>query len=95
MITVRDDVHDQLPDRAQQLLDALRTEVDQLKTALVNRELIGMAKGVLIAEERLSPDEAFARLVSKSQTTNRKLIDICAELVADAGGGALAAPDEQ
>jgi AmiR/NasT family two-component response regulator len=63
----------------------LQLEVSQLQQALATRDLIGQAKGVLMATEALSADEAFRRMVRESQRTNRKLTEIAAEVVASKG----------
>jgi len=61
-----------------------RDLADQLRSAMESRALIEQAKGVLVARERIGPEAAFQRLVGLSQTANRKLRDIAAELVAEA-----------
>lgn len=52
-----------------------------LREALTTRELIGEAKGILMAREGCSRDEAFDRLRIMSQHSNRKLRAIAEELV--------------
>ncbi|GAA4857022.1 hypothetical protein GCM10023201_59460 [Actinomycetospora corticicola] len=52
-----------------------------LLRALDSRDVIGQAKGVLVARDGISPDEAFARLTEASQSTNVKLRDVAAWLV--------------
>ena len=64
------------------LLEAQRT--DQLQRALASRDVIGQAKGVLMAQRRVTADEAFDVLKAASQALNRKLIDV-AESVASTG----------
>ena len=59
----------------------LESEVEGLRTALRTRGVIEQAKGILIAQEGLSPDEAFHRLRAVSQTRNTRLIDVAATLV--------------
>jgi ABC-type transporter Mla MlaB component len=59
---------------------------DQLKEALDSRAVIDQAKGVLMAREHLSPDEAFALLLKASQTGNVKVRDIALQIVAEAQG---------
>jgi GAF domain-containing protein len=49
---------------------------DQLRLALESRDLIGQAKGILMARENIDADGAFDLLRKKSQETNRKLRDI-------------------
>ena len=53
----------------------------ELRRAVDTRDLIGQAKGMLMERYRISADQAFAVLVRVSQAGNRKLVDICAELV--------------
>lgn len=72
------------PHGSQSLDDRVRELEDQLTTirhALDNRDTIGMAKGILVAREGVSPDEAFETLKRASQRTNRKLADIAADMV--------------
>ena len=71
-----------VPD-AQQILEKLQTEVVQLREALENRDIIGQAKGLLMATARLSEPEAFQLLVRQSQRDNKKLRDVAADLVND------------
>lgn len=56
-----------------------RTE--QLLQALETRDIIGQAKGVLMAGEGCTPDEAFDMLRRASQRTHRKLRDVAQEVV--------------
>ena len=53
----------------------------QLRRAVDTRDLIGQAKGMLMERYRIDADRAFAVLVRVSQADNRKLVDVCAELV--------------
>lgn len=57
------------------------TLIDQLRAALRSRDVIGMAKGILIASEGVGPDEAFEILTRASQRENRKLREVAADLV--------------
>lgn len=59
---------------------------DQLKEALESRAVIDQAKGILIAREHISADEAFSLLLRASQTGNVKVRDIALQLVAEAQG---------
>jgi GAF domain-containing protein len=61
------------------LAEAQRTE--QLTVAMTNRDVIGMAKGILLERHRLTPDAAFEMLALSSQSVNRKLVDVARELV--------------
>jgi len=54
---------------------------EQLRAAVDSRDLIGMAKGVLIERHRLTPAQAFTLLSRASQAANRRLLDVADELV--------------
>jgi hypothetical protein len=56
-------------------------EVEGLRTRGESAAVIEQAKGVLMATLRCSADAAFAVLVAQSQTENRKLRDVAADLV--------------
>lgn len=56
----------------------------QLTEALRSRDLIGMAKGVLMVQLGLSEQDAFGTLVRLSQTENVKLADVAARVVGQA-----------
>jgi GAF domain-containing protein len=58
----------------------------QLTVALEHRDLIGQAKGILMATEGLSAAEAFDRLRQESQRRNCKLYTVASEVVAGAVG---------
>ncbi|GIJ74566.1 ANTAR domain-containing protein [Virgisporangium ochraceum] len=55
-------------------------QVDQLNRAVVVRDLIGQAKGILMERHRLTADQAFVLLVRASQATNTKLLDVARHL---------------
>ncbi len=57
-------------------------EAAQLRQALDSRNLIGMAKGILMASSGVSDDEAYAMLVRASQRENVKVREISARIVA-------------
>lgn len=57
------------------------TQVEQLEDALKTRTVIGQATGLLMAQEGLTSEEAFHRLVQVSQTSNLKLRDIAQRYV--------------
>jgi GAF domain-containing protein len=61
-----------------------RELVANLETALVTRDLIGQAKGIVMVNEKVTAEEAFALLRDASQLRNMKLRDVAAE-VADTG----------
>ncbi len=54
--------------------------VDQMRTAISNRDLIGQAKGILMERYRLTADEAFGRLSAASQAENIKLAEVARQL---------------
>ena len=62
-------------------LHGLSVQVDQLEEALQSRTMIGQATGILMAQEGLSSDEAFQKLVQVSQASNIKLRDIAQRYV--------------
>ena len=53
----------------------------QLAQAVVSRDLIGQAKGILMERYKISPERAFLVLTRVSQNSNRKLNEIANELV--------------
>ena len=55
----------------------------QLALALDTRDLIGQAKGILMARENIDADAAFDLLRRVSQRTGRKLKEIAAEVAAN------------
>jgi response regulator NasT len=66
-------------------LVAVREEVESLAEALAARKAIERAKGLLMAKEGLSEQEAFARLRRASQVSGRPL-RVIAEAVVDTLG---------
>ena len=63
------------------LYEAQSQVAENLRIALESRAVIEQAKGILMAERRVSADDAFQLLVGLSQDTNRKLRDVAAALV--------------
>ena len=57
-----------------------------LSTAMDSRAVIEQAKGVMIASEGVTAEEAFNLLRQQSQAENRKLRDVAADIVTEAGG---------
>jgi AmiR/NasT family two-component response regulator len=57
-----------------------RAEATNLRRALINSRDIGTAMGVLMATYKVTRDEAFDLLRITSQRSNRKLIDIAADV---------------
>jgi GAF domain-containing protein len=61
-----------------------RLKSEHLEQAMVGREVIDMAKGIIMNVTACGPDEAFERLVKQSQHENRKLRDVATDIVARA-----------
>jgi len=55
----------------------------QLDEAMRSRAVIEQAKGLLMAAQGCTPDQAFELLVKASQRSNRKLRELAAEMVAN------------
>jgi transcriptional regulator with GAF, ATPase, and Fis domain len=72
---------------------------EQMGQALQSRDLIGQAKGILMAREGVDADEAFDMLRRASQRLNIKLRDVAGEMVESARPAGSAPPaggeDEQ
>jgi AmiR/NasT family two-component response regulator len=64
-------------ERAQQAHDR---EVANLGAALMSRDVIGQAKGIIMVTTHCTADKAFALLVAQSQAQQRKLVEIATEL---------------
>jgi response regulator NasT len=62
-------------------LRELESEVGNLRQALSDRKVIERAKGILMAQERLSEDEAYARLRSESQDRRVKIVQVAQQVV--------------
>lgn len=56
-------------------------EVIQMKTAIASRAVIEQAKGIVMAQQHCTADEAFAVLVKTSSIANRKVRDIAFDIV--------------
>ncbi|GAA2250480.1 SpoIIE family protein phosphatase [Kitasatospora cystarginea] len=70
-------------DRAvlQATVDRLRAEVDGLRAAMRTRGVIEQAKGLLTQRLSCTPDQAFEELVRRSRDSNRKVVELAAELL--------------
>ena len=53
---------------------------EHVTSALVNRDLIGQAKGILMERFKITSEQAFAVLAQVSQDTNRKLSSVAEDL---------------
>ena len=62
-------------------LDDCNDEVEDLRATLRSGPAIDQAKGILIAEQGCTPDEAFDMLSAASQRENRKVRDIAEAMV--------------
>jgi GAF domain-containing protein len=61
------------------LAEAQRT--DHLRAALVNRDVIGQAKGIIMERYKTTPDAAFSTLTRSSQNRNIKLHEVARQLI--------------
>jgi GAF domain-containing protein len=69
---------------AQQMATAFfghKTLAEQLRTAIESRAVIEQAKGILMAQSKVTPDAAFDLLVALSQRRNAKLRDVARDVV--------------
>ena len=74
----RDDAHlRELQTRS----DINSERLENLRLALHNRDLMGQAKGVIMASMGCSADEAFQLIVTQSQHENRKATEVATEIV--------------
>ena len=64
----------------------------QMQQAMASRSVIDMAKGILMAQNGCSPDEAFTMLSQASQRSNRKLRDLARAIVETTSGETGRAP---
>jgi anti-anti-sigma factor len=64
----------------------LRIEVEQLRRAMTTRPTIDLARGILMASYRLSPESAWRVLVNVSQHTNIKLRHVAEDVVGSLDG---------
>ena len=62
-------------------LEAALRELEDLRATLRTRPVIEQAKGILMAQQRVSADTAFDLLRQQSQHANRKLRDLAREIV--------------
>jgi response regulator NasT len=63
-------------------LEALREEAESLAEALATRKVVERAKGLLMERERLSEQDAFARLRRASQVSGRPMKVVAEALIA-------------
>jgi len=67
-------------DATADVIRQLTDKVEGLEEALLSRDVIGQAKGILMERLHLTPDLAFEQLRQASQARNIKVRDIAAEL---------------
>lgn len=63
------------------LYESQKRVAEHLERALQTRGVIDQAKGILMAQQHCSVDDAFQALVTISQRSNRKLRDVAQEVV--------------
>lgn len=73
--------------------EQLINEIEELRTALQTRDVIGQAKGVIRLLTATDADQAFALLCQISQDTNRPVRDLAALIAERAGIGQLLPAD--
>jgi GAF domain-containing protein len=59
----------------------VQEDAEGLREAILSRDVIGQAKGILMQRHGVSADEAFTQLQSTSQARNVKLRDVAREIV--------------
>ena len=64
------------------LYQTTATLAENMRRAMETRAVIEQAKGILVAQQHCTPEQAFELLTRLSQTTHRKLRDCAANLVA-------------
>jgi AmiR/NasT family two-component response regulator len=69
------------------LYDSTRKLAEHLESAMLSRAVIDQAKGILMGQRRCTAQEAFDVLVTLSQRSNRKLLEVAAALVDEASNG--------
>jgi AmiR/NasT family two-component response regulator len=62
-------------------LTAIRARVENLQAALRTCRTIGIAVGIVMAEHKMTAEDAFQVLVRSSQLRHRKLRDIARHIV--------------
>jgi GAF domain-containing protein len=73
--------------------ETAQEQARQMEAAMASRAVIEQAKGLIMATQRGTPEQAFDVLVAMSQHTNRKLRDVAQDIVAAAAAAASAAAD--
>jgi AmiR/NasT family two-component response regulator len=60
-----------------------------MRRAMETRAVIEQAKGIIVAQQHCTPEQAFELLTRLSQSTHRKLRDCAADLVTTTAEGRL------
>jgi GAF domain-containing protein len=63
---------------------ASRQMSDLLEQTLRGRDVVAMARGIIMARHAIGPDDAFRRLIVESHGSRRVLIDVAERIVASA-----------
>jgi GAF domain-containing protein len=74
------------------LMQGRQVLADQLQFALQSRIAIEQAKGVLIAQKGVGPDEAFELLRAQARSTRQRLVDVAEEVVRTSSPSAFSKP---
>jgi two-component system, response regulator / RNA-binding antiterminator len=84
-VATEDDIRDYLREQSSQLREALlrRSPYARLVARLETLPTIEQAKGILMAQHRCGPDEAFDTLRKASQRCNVPIRELAAWLVAE------------
>ncbi|MGB5951337.1 MAG: ANTAR domain-containing protein [Ornithinimicrobium sp.] len=61
-------------------------QLEQLRNALYSRDVIGQAKGMIMTQQGLSAEAAFAVMVRQARDTNTRMHDLATRLVARSQG---------
>lgn len=64
-----------------QARERVATLSEQLKTSLTQRDLVGTAKGIIMAQEKVGEGQAVLRLIAKSRREGRPLAEIARDVV--------------
>ncbi|MFF3274588.1 ANTAR domain-containing response regulator [Streptomyces chrestomyceticus] len=78
--------------RDETVVDQLRAENAQLRQALDSRPVIDQARGILMATESCTAEQAWDILRQTSQHTNTKVNEVAGEVVASATGAVVPGP---
>ncbi|MFB1041986.1 ANTAR domain-containing response regulator [Streptomyces chrestomyceticus] len=78
--------------RDETVVDELRAENAQLRQALDSRPVIDQARGILMATESCTAEQAWDILRQTSQHTNTKVYEVAGEVVASATGAVVPGP---